>query len=194
MIINVSFPAELLLSGQTTKRPYKILVDPLLMLAVLGFVLYMLIPAAWIHLQNIESWWPYIFEEPRKEMWMVLLLLLAVFIIAVSTAIFTWHSVKSTVKFWRQSTRPNASDYGLMDGVHFGDGTVEITDEGITLCRELLKTNLRWDAIKSETRDGKLIGIVQTQEQRLKFGEAETEELAVAFAEQMQGKLAEHQL
>lgn len=181
MIFQLSFSEKMLLDSNAKKRPYKLLVLPAFMLILSGLVINMLAPAIWPHLKDFRYLTPEIFSENRAEISKLLSLILAAVVLTLGILVMTWRAVKSAIRTWQITSTPTAKDYGLVDGLHFGDGTVEVSDKGISLKRKLYSAKMRWASVECGFQNENLIGIVQKDGQKLHFGKPDTEEQASEF-------------
>ncbi len=98
--------------------------------------------------------------------------------------LFNLSMTKHAIRLWKSNTVPTAKEYGVSDGLHFGNGTIEIEENGITLVRNHYRGLFHWRAISDFFSDGSFIGLTTTDGTKVDLGFAQDDDKAHQFLKQ----------
>lgn len=182
----VSWPPEKLLLSNTNKSLKKILVPLLnLFFSIIAslFVIGTLAYAFWRFGGRLPpealsiSFWA---GNKRAALQIGGLIFGSIFLIMFTT-VFTLKVAKDTRRQLQTLRKPEEKDYGIMDGLHFGEGIVSVDESGVRLRRVLIDLHYKWGAISKIYQDGAEIGLIELDCSKVALGETETEALAHQF-------------
>jgi len=98
--------------------------------------------------------------------------------------LFNLSLTKHSIRLWKSNTVPTVKEYGVSDGLHFGDGTVKIEENGITLVRNHYHGLFHWNAISEFFSDQSFIGLTTADGTKVNLGFAQDDDKAHQFMEQ----------
>lgn len=148
-------------------------------LSVLAILSY----AFWVFANNLPP------EAMRLSFWtnsirfslFIGALLLASIGLILFTILFTYKMIKFAIRQWGEQRAPTAKDYGIMEGLHYGDGQVSVDPSGLGFRRSLIVSHYKWAAISSVYQDGLEVGMITADRTKIVLGEPESQDVAQQF-------------
>ena len=186
---HVSWPVENILQAKTKKdlrTGLGIVISPIFCIIVWFSTVYILGWAFWKFgttqlppdAFSVSFW-----AERQKVGLLVLSLTLAAIALLIFATVFTWKVIKNAKRRWQIQRAPEAKDYGVVEGFHYGDGTVNLLEQGISLHRSFIDLFIDWGVINEIYQDGVVIGIFDKTGAKVVFGNTENEVMAQQFLE-----------
>lgn len=110
-------------------------------------------------------------------------LYLAGIALVIGTSVYVWKKVLLDRRLWKDSQFPRIENYKLIDGLQFGNSTVNVDKEHIELRRERYCGTFQWESISSICTSGIYISFVLINGDQIILGFAASESAAQEFYE-----------
>lgn len=185
----VTYPLDKLLGQNVDKSlvsTLRIAMIPLLLWMLLVVTLVILLPKVWLAITLLVNSGIFSLTFEQRYWGPVayrVFLIVAAIALIIACVYSAWEFTKIAIRQSKINTSPTAKDFGIAEGLHYGDGQIEISDDGIHLIREYYEGHLKWDAVSSFIKEGCLIGYITIGETRVNIGYVQDEQEANQFFE-----------